>query len=433
MNKKKVKIKTFVLLLILSSFVFSQEGPTGPFPGKEFILLYSEINTFPASSKDVICFYSFRIPYDHLVFVKNDSGYMAKFSLGVEVYDSLGNFADRQIKQDDISVKSYDETNSDNEYYQGILTFKLTRKSYNFLPVFTDINSKEERKLNKIYLALNSDKYDKLFPPVFVNSLKEKCGDRESEVLTNFNGFLPFSSSKYDIIIPSVDTTLTNLKVIIASDKDTIYNSNLKESSVFSINLQSCNNQIYFDRYNTLSLPTRNFIIKGISTRIPEGNLSFFYSFNDGEKPAVVQYKKCVWFNKPHSLYNPEFAIKILSYFSGKEEVEKLLDAKEKDYPQVLNDFWKKYDPTPSTRFNELMSEYYKRVDYTEMNFSSLSGKKGYDLDRGKVYIQFGKPQKIERSSDSEGKVVETWYYDKEKKFIFVDKLGTGDFPLQNK
>jgi GWxTD domain-containing protein len=112
--------------------------------------------------------------------------------------------------------------------------------------------------------------------------------------------------------------------------------------------------------------------------------------------------------------------------------VEKLLDAKEKDYPKELNKFWKKYDPTPSTQFNELMSEYHKRVDYAELNYTSLSGKKGFDTDRGKVYIQFGKPKNIERSSNGEGKVVETWYYDKERKFVFVDKLGTGDFPLQN-
>jgi GWxTD domain-containing protein len=77
------------------------------------------------------------------------------------------------------------------------------------------------------------------------------------------------------------------------------------------------------------------------------------------------------------------------------------------------------------------MSEYYKRVDYTAKNFSSLSGKKGFETDRGKVYIQFGKPKTIERGSNSEGKVVETWYYNDQKKFIFIDKQGTGDFPLQ--
>jgi GWxTD domain-containing protein len=129
---------------------------------------------------------------------------------------------------------------------------------------------------------------------------------------------------------------------------------------------------------------------------------------------------------------NPEFAIKILKYMTGEDEINKMLSVKEKNYTKELYKFWKKFDPTPSTQYNEVMIEYYKRVDYTSKNFTSISNKKGFDTDRGKIYIQFGKPKRIERSSNNEGKVVETWYYDQQKRFIFVDKLGTGDFPLQN-
>jgi hypothetical protein len=40
-------------------------------------------------------------------------------------------------------------------------------------------------------------------------------------------------------------------------------------------------------------------------------------------------------------------------------------------------------------------------------------------------------PAKIERSSDDYGKIVELWIYTKEKlSFKFVDKNGTGEFPL---
>src|ERR1035437_9128317 len=124
-NKKMMKIITFILLLLNSSFIISQERPPVPVPMKDFNTLYSEMNILPLPGKDVLCFYSFRIPYNRFVFVKKDSGYLAKFSLGVEVNDSLGNFADRQITQDDIFVKSYSETDSDRVFYQGLLTFKL--------------------------------------------------------------------------------------------------------------------------------------------------------------------------------------------------------------------------------------------------------------------------------------------------------------------
>ena len=79
------------------------------------------------------------------------------------------------------------------------------------------------------------------------------------------------------------------------------------------------------------------------------------------------------------------------------------------------------------------MAEFYTRVDYTLKNFGSITGVKGVESDRGKIFVKFGKPNKIERSSNLQGKVVETWIYDKlQRKFVFVDKDGTGEFSLES-
>ena len=79
------------------------------------------------------------------------------------------------------------------------------------------------------------------------------------------------------------------------------------------------------------------------------------------------------------------------------------------------------------------MNEYYSRVDYAQLNFSTLTGTKGVNTDRGKIYIMFGKPDKIERNSNSSGKVVETWIYNNpQRKFVFVDKQGVGEFSLES-
>ena len=79
------------------------------------------------------------------------------------------------------------------------------------------------------------------------------------------------------------------------------------------------------------------------------------------------------------------------------------------------------------------MKEYYSRIDYSMKNFSSISGRKGIDTDRGKIFILYGKPSETERSSDQLGKVVETWVYKNPyRKFIFVDETGTGEYKLKN-
>jgi len=430
----KVKIKALFLSIIITSLSFSQNhSNSSDHPEfQNFKFLYSELNVFPSVNNNWVYNYSFRIPFNHLVFVKDDNGYKAGFSLVVEVTDSLGNFVDRQIKDDEIHVNNYGETDSDLLSYQGLLTFHIRRGNYNFLPLITDINSKDElNSKKKEYIAFRA-KNETLLPPLFVNSKKGKCGNKEISVLTNFEGFVPFTSNSYNIIIPAVDTTLNNLKTIVLNNEDTLFNGYLKESAVFSLNFQVCDSQIAIGQQGEI-IPTRNFIIKDLSTQFSEGELFFLFYKGDEKKPFVTYYSRCIWIDKPFALMNAEFAVRILKYMTGDDEISKILSVKEKYYSKELFKFWKKYDPTPSSQYNEVMSEYYKRVDYTSKNFSTISNKKGFDTDRGKIYIQFGKPKSIERSSNNDGKIVETWYYDQQKRFVFIDKQGTGEFPLQNR
>ena len=429
----KVKIKTLILSIIITAVSFSQDHPNPPDHPEvpNFRLFYSEINAFPSINNTWIYYYTFRITYNRLVFVKDNTGYKAGFSLVVEVSDTLGNYVDRQIKEDRIEVNNYQETDSDILFYQGLLTFHLPKGNYDFLPLITDINSKDELKSKKKAIFTLTDKYKNLLPPLIVDSKKGKCANKKSYTLTNFEGFVPFTNNSYDIIIPSIDTSINNLKVIVINDEDTVFNSNIKESDVFGLNFQVCDSQIVIGLQGEI-VPTRNFIIRDLCARFFEGNLIFLFFKGDEQKPFATHYRQCLWFDKPFALMNTEFAIKILKYMTGEDEINKMLSVKEKNYNKELYKFWKKFDPTPSTQYNEVMSEYYKRVDYASKNFASISNKKGFDTDRGKIYIQFGKPKRIERSSNNEGKVVETWYYDQQKRFIFVDKQGTGDFSMQN-
>jgi GWxTD domain-containing protein len=426
----KVKIKTLFLSIIITVFSFSQNHPNSPEnpDSPDIKFLYSELNIFPSVKNNWVYYYSFRIPYNHLVFVKNDKGYIAGFSMAVEVSDTLGNFVDRQIKDDKIQVSDYQETDSDILFYQGLLIFHLAKGNYNFLPLITDINLRDEIKLKKKENFNLSDK--NILWPLIVNSKKGKCNNKETYDLTNYEGFVPFSGNNCDIIIPAIDTSHYNLKAIVINNEDTVFNSDLAESAVYSLNLQECDSQIVIGQTGDI-IPTRNFIIKNLGTQFYEGNITFLLFKGDEQKPYVTYYRQCLWFDKPFALMNPEFAIKILKYMTGEDDISKILSVKEKYYSKELYKFWKKYDPTPSTQYNELMNEYYTRVDYTSKNFSSIGNKKGFDSDRGKIYIQFGKPKRIERNSNNEGKVVETWYYDQQKRFIFIDKQGTGEFPMQ--
>jgi GWxTD domain-containing protein len=138
-----------------------------------------------------------------------------------------------------------------------------------------------------------------------------------------------------------------------------------------------------------------------------------------------------VWIDKPFSLRNPEMAIELLSFIEADSVISRLLDSDDSEYYNALNSYWASFDPTPETSYNQLMTEYYRRLDYAAREFRGLGKDNGIKTDRGMIYIRFGKPIEIERSSNAQGQVIETWTYkNPERIFIFVDKRGTGNFTL---
>ncbi len=59
----------------------------------------------------------------------------------------------------------------------------------------------------------------------------------------------------------------------------------------------------------------------------------------------------------------------------------------------ILN-FWDKRDPDPDTDINEYKEEFFRRIDYANDRFRE--GPPGWKTDRGRIYIYFGSPDKIE-------------------------------------
>ena len=61
---------------------------------------------------------------------------------------------------------------------------------------------------------------------------------------------------------------------------------------------------------------------------------------------------------------------------------------------EFIAEFWEKRDPDPETEENEFKDQFYDRVDYANKRFKE--GGLGSNTDRGRIYIYFGFPDKIE-------------------------------------
>jgi GWxTD domain-containing protein len=136
------------------------------------------------------------------------------------------------------------------------------------------------------------------------------------------------------------------------------------------------------------------------------------------------------WIDMPRYASTLDNAIEQLKYVARGSEISRIQKAEAKDKERLFHEFWEAKDPTPGTEQNELMEEYYRRVDFANANFGTFLD--GWKTDRGMVYIVLGPPNDIERHPFEAGsKPYEIWsYYTINREFVFVDYTGFGEYRL---
>jgi GWxTD domain-containing protein len=131
---------------------------------------------------------------------------------------------------------------------------------------------------------------------------------------------------------------------------------------------------------------------------------------------------------------------------------ERLLASKltsDQERAQFSEFFWQLRDPTPDTPENEFKQEHYRRIAYSNVNFGNTSP--GWKTDRGRIYIIWGKPDKINPDPDcievskateyvSGGSpgcpAHEVWHYNyieavgNNQELVFLDVSNSGDYKL---
>ena len=124
--------------------------------------------------------------------------------------------------------------------------------------------------------------------------------------------------------------------------------------------------------------------------------------------------------------------LKELEYIASESELDALRDVEEADQQAALEAFWLERDPTPETVLNEVMTEYYRRIEFAKVNFRVGKGKRSFMSDRGKVYMKYGMPDKIFKEDMGYARTHhEVWHYDREPYQVrFTYKRAFADYVL---
>jgi GWxTD domain-containing protein len=420
--------KILFSFLFISTSLFGQADRNSQ-PLIPSIPFETEVISLPRSDEGYSVYYTYKIPYKLLVFEREEESYKASFRVIVEISDKDGKLVAREIKDRKVTVYSFEATNEPNIFLQDYLSFNLKPDDYNVVAIISDMNSTGDLPLKPIELKLGNNQSNLVLHPLVINSKKMTCNDEEAYILANSSGNIPFSIESFNLVIPVRDTLITEIDVTLENNDEIVFSGKIDKSYVLPIGINNCEDNILLTTIPENKL-LRNFIFKNVNQKLNEGSLVISIKNEEKEIDDKINLD-VVWFNKPFSLLNPEKAIEFLSYIESDSVISELLDEDESEYPKVLNNFWAKFDPTPKTAFNEIMFEYYNRVDYAIKEFKSITNNNGAKTDRGMVYIKLGKPDKIERTSTLQGQVIEVWTYLKpQRSFSFIDKRGTGNFTL---
>jgi GWxTD domain-containing protein len=122
--------------------------------------------------------------------------------------------------------------------------------------------------------------------------------------------------------------------------------------------------------------------------------------------------------------------LEILSLIASDDELQRLETASPEMRPQEWRDFWKRRDPNPLTAANEALETLLKRVRVASERYSKFGA--AWRSDRGKVYIRYGEPDKIEQTVDQTNRgEYEVWtYYSVNKTFVFYAQYAGGEYRL---
>jgi len=420
-------IQKIILLFLLSLFVSANAQPKvriQAFPKTNILL---EKNIFFSDSSSA-CYLSYRIPINELIFTKSENIYTAGLHLEFEI-KSAGKLVERKSLSKTVSVESYEETKSSNLFAQGVIDISNQSKEFIIYPFLSITNGRQSIPLDSITVNYELTLKENIGKPIVVKSNETSCNKNKGYGLVNYGSSIPFSLDNYYLLIPVTDSTVNEIKIKIEQDGKEILDYKLTEASNLDFELQECENSIVLVGTRKL-INKKYFIIKDFSYLLEEGNVKLIISA-DGNKPVEFNLL-VVWNDKPKSVLNPEFAIRALDVIENQAKIDALLSASEQDYAKVLRKYWDDKVKSKTKAFNELENEFYRRVDYSIDNFSTVSYSNGSKSDRGKIYIKYGKPDEIKREYSNSHVVIEIWKYNQiNKEFTFTDKTGLGNYILE--
>ncbi len=355
------------------------------------------------------------IPFSSLQFVKKGSKYVSYYQASISMKVDKGMNIFNKVWLDSMIVKSYEDTRSKYKNSKHFISQNIKiGNNYTIIAELQDLDTRKKGIQTKQIKTKNFKKIPNILPPLFLMDLKGEWG---------------FASDK----IPT-----KGYRVREIGNGITLKISGLIKSKVFSLGVllntkESIDSVFYSDGIDgSTGYFNQSIFIPSEKLKNIRNNFNIFVK-QDGkliEENVTFSIYKSGFSN---SIRDIDVALNQMKYMLDNDQSSLLKSKKKLEREMFFNQIWEERDPTPLTEYNELMEEYFNRVNYTIEHFSGWEA--GWETDRGMVYILFGAPDEINRynSNNNLNKARQVWVYRKiGKEFSFIDQNGFGDYRLDS-
>ncbi|HEX6982215.1 MAG TPA: GWxTD domain-containing protein [Balneolaceae bacterium] len=418
--------------------------------------LYIDFIVLPGDSDSTVTFSSvFSFTYSYLPFKKSDLSkdkFISSANLSMEVFNS----SKEKVREKDISIEglepvtrafwtdtafadSYEESKSNEKFLSGHLDVSLNPGVYSYVLQMNGASGAENR-LSPVQSVIIKPYSRVKTGDVLIGEKLLSDGQIDQIKLSDLGKNILFGNDFYALAyIPQYKKDakyVLEVNSFEVSGTDTSQTAQIYSQKLVDDDIQTGIRPEFAEKNATGNFINLTSSEQGFAyalLKIPAStfpNNRYHLTIKENETGQVVSQTafQTLWIDMPTSLLSLDVSIDMLRFIVSEAMLDEMSEGSRSEREQKFRKFWEQRDPTPKTVFNELMAEYYRRIDYAYENFSTQT-LPGYETDQGKVYIKFGAPQNVERKFPPDGATTEIWHYPN-RQFIFKATSGFGDFKL---
>jgi GWxTD domain-containing protein len=405
---------------------------------------YEAVALFGEDTSRAVVNIHYRLWQNFFIFIRNDAEsrtaeYAARGELLIELLDEERNSVARQIKQISLARTTLPKESEVLPDIQGAMTFTVPKGTYQIVFSLDDRESGRSflertrritaRKPNLTALEMspplllqpNVHPGEQAFTPInrggdvlfggrgsIVSQMYLGSGDDALDVQWKLEGQVDGSKGRTQVFAGSMYAMVNGLLSIAGNQEGIQYR--VQPSPL---------------AWRTVSLPIP-------FEKLEPGSFKLDVEYRAGGKTQTQTHRfRVVWPQRPYSLFNATLALEALRHIASEEEMDGILSSSGLRQAEAFSRFWRQKDPDTTTAYNEVLTEYYLRVDEALRRFSGVREGDGFKTDRGRIYILYGPPSETNRVFQPGGPPTEIWVYSQlNRRFVFIDPSRSGAYIL---